>query len=195
MNIFSRVLPFCICIFCFLYSCGQIRVKKYTPVEFINHVVVEREEYSNDSAAVISQLKKFLLKHVGFFGSKEYFDSTRIIVDSIIYSPDFKKLIVFVLTQNPTTRQRLPDKKHKWYYNETCFLGVKENDSVSLSWLGPNFSNSSDRNELSDLARGAYFTEFATDDTIKSGAYKYNLNDIRFWTSAIWVKIAEEKQE
>lgn len=179
----------------FLYSCEGMKQKKYTPKEFLNHAVINKEDYNKDSLEIISQLKVSLLNHEDFFNNKAYFDSTQLIIDSIIYSPGFNKLAVFVMTKNPTYRQLMPDKNYKWYYEATCYLGVRQNDSISLSWIGPSFTNSYNRSELSDIIRDSYFADFATKDTVGLYTYKYNLNDIRFWDSSIWQEIEDKKHK
>jgi hypothetical protein len=100
---------------------------------------------------------------------------------------------VFIITKNPTSRRSIPDKENYWYYDATCYLGVKENDTISLSLSGPCFSNSTNQQELSGIIRESYFAEFANNDTSKTSTSKYNLNDIRFWNSFIWGKIENDK--
>lgn len=176
-----------------LNSCEGYRMKKYTPNEYLNHTVAKREDYSRDSIEILKQLKSLLLNHKGFFGNTSYDHSTQLIIDSIIYSPDLNRLAVFIITKNPTSRQSIPDKKNYWYYDATCYLGVKENDTISLSWEGPNFSNSTNQQKLSGIIRKSYFTEFADNDTSQTSTSKYNLNDTRFWNSFIWKKTEGEK--
>jgi hypothetical protein len=182
-----------IAIFSFLYSCEGMKQKKYTPKEFLNHTVIKKEDYTKDSSEIVKQLKVFLLKQEDFFHNKAYFDSTQLIIDSIIYSPDFNKLAVFVITKNPIYRQLVPDKKYDWYYDATCYLGVRKNDTISLSFIGPSFTNSYNKSELSSIIRDAYFTDFATKDTIGLHTYKYNMNDVRFWDCSIWKEIEDKK--
>lgn len=179
--------------FSFFYCCEGIKQKKYTPKEFLNHTIIRQEDYTKDSVEVIKQLKAFLIRHEDFFYNKAYFDSTQLIIDSIIYSPNFNKLAVFVITKNPTSRQLVPDTNYDWYYDATCYLGVRQKDSISLSWIGPSFTNSYNKNELSSIIRDYYFTNFATKDTVGLYTYKYNLNDIRFWDSSIWKEIEDKK--
>ncbi len=177
-----------------VYSCEGVSEKKYIPKEFLNHTVIKEEDYAEDSVEIARQLRSSLKKHEGFFYSKAYFDSTQLIIDSIIYSPDFNKLAVFVMTKNPTYRQLMPDEKHDWYYDATCYLGVRQNDTISLSWVGPNFSNSTDKEELSSMMRDTYFTKYAAiRDTSGEYKYKYNIGDIRFWDCPIWKEMEEEK--
>jgi hypothetical protein len=80
-----------------------------------------------------------------------------------------------------------------WYYNATSYLGVRQGDTISLSWLGPSFTNSTDKQEQSKYIRKECFRTFVSKDTIEKYAHKYNLNDIRFWTSSEWQKIEEDK--
>lgn len=187
------VLILLIIAFPFLYSCDGMKQKKYTPKEFLNHTVIVKKDYAEDSIEVVRQLKDLLLKQEDFFHNKAYFDSTQLIIDSIVYSPDFNKLAVFVIAKNPVYRQLVPDKNYDWYYDATCYLGVRKNDTISLSFIGPSFTNSYNKNELSTIIRDSYFTDFATNDTIGLHAYKYNMNDARFWDCSIWKEIEDKK--
>lgn len=164
-----------------------------TPVQFLNKTVTKREDYIKDSLKISAQLKALLLQHEDFFNSSEYFEGTDIIIDTIIYSPDFNKLGVLVLTKNPTSRQLMPTENKLWYYNATSYLGTRQGDSISLSRLGPDFTNSTDQQEQSNYIREACFRTLVSKDTTKKYAYKYNLNDLRFWTCTVWQKIEEDK--
>lgn len=174
-------------------ACQGIRLKKYTPKEFLNHTLVNKSDYTKDSILLIKQFGIQLSKHEDFFNDTAYFDSTQLIIDSIIYSPDLKKMAAFIITKNPTYRQIMPDEKYEWYYEATLYLGVRQNDSISLSWPGPSFTNSYNKRELSHLIRDSYFTEFVTKDSIGPHTYKYNLNDIRFWNCSIWKEVEDKK--
>lgn len=184
---------FLIIIFPFIYSCNGENQKKATSKDFLNHTIIKKEDYTKDSIEVIKELKASLQKQEDFFQNKAYFDSTQLIIDSIIYSPNFNKLAVFVITKNPVYRQLMPDKNYEWYYDATCYLGVRENDSISLSWIGSSFTNSYNRVELSGIMRDSYFTGFATKDTIGLHTYKYNMNDVRFWDCSIWKEVEDKK--
>ena len=50
-----------------LYSCEGVRQKKITPKEFLNHVVIRKEDYTKDSIEIVKHLKDFLLKREDFF--------------------------------------------------------------------------------------------------------------------------------
>jgi len=87
----------------------------------------------------------------------------------------------------------MPTENEMWYYNATSYLGIRQGDTISLSRLGPDFTNSTDKQEQSNYIRQACFRAFVSKDTTEKYAYKYNLNDIRFWTSSVWQKIEEDK--
>lgn len=171
----------------------ELRNNTDTPDKFINRTVVKKENYTKDSLTISTKLKKLLLQHEDFFHSREYFEGTDIIIDTIIYSPDLNKFAVLVLTKNPASRQLMPSENEIWYYNATCYLGIRQSDTISLSHLGPDFTNSTDKEEQSNYIRQATFRNFVSKDTTEKYAYKYNLNDIRFWTSSVWHKIEEDR--
>lgn len=178
--------------FPFLYCCDGAR-KKETPKEFLNHVEIKKEIYTNDSIEIVKQLKACLSEQKDFFHNSAYSDSTHLIIDSIIYSPGFNKLAVFLITKNPVHRQLVPERNYDWYYDATCYLGIRQNDTISLSWIGPSFTNSYSKNELSNIIRDAYFTNFASKGSADLHSYKYNLNDVRFWDSSIWKEIENKR--
>lgn len=179
--------------FKYIYGWMEFRKNTDTPSQFLSKTSARQEDYTKDSSTISHNLKTLLLKHEDFFYSKEYFDGTDIIIDTIIYSPDFHKLAILFITKNPTARQLMPIKNEDYYYNATAYLGIRQNDIISLSWLGPNFSNSTNRKELSKNIRQACFRTFVSKDTTELNAHKYNLNDIRFWTGSEWKKIEEDK--
>ena len=171
----------------------EFRKNTDTPSKFLSNIKADSKAYTNDSLAISKQLKKFLLAHDDFFSSKEYFEGTDIIVDTIVYSPDFKKLGILIITKNPTSRQIIPTKNEDWYYNATSYLGVKENDTLVLSWLGPNFVNYVNKKEILNDISDACFRTFVSKDTSKPTSYKYNFNDTRFWTSYVWQQMEDRR--
>ena len=176
-----------------IYGWMEFRKNTDTPDKFLNKKAVKKGDYSKDSLTISNKFKELLLQHEDFFYSKEYFEGTEIIIDTILYSPDLKKLAVLVLTKNPTSRQLMPTENEMWYYNATSFLGVRQSDTISLSWLGPSITNSTDKQEQSNYIRQECFRTFVSKDTTEKYAHKYNLNDVRFWTSSEWQKIEDDK--
>jgi hypothetical protein len=162
--------------------------KTNTPTQFLNGTTLPAAEYVKDTAEIANQLRVLLAKHTDFFENSAYFPGTQIIIDTVLYSPDFKKVAILFITKNPTSRQLIPDPNSISYYDGTVYLGLRVGNSVKLSWLGPNFSNSIDKAELSRLLRNECFIKFAG-YTTEAPVQKYNLNDTRFWNSDEWISI------
>ncbi|MBO9204038.1 MULTISPECIES: hypothetical protein [Niastella] len=176
-SVLSLFLFIYLLLFC---MCSGKDSKIITPDKFINNVVVNKDDYLKDSLLICERLKIDLLNHERFFNNTAYFEMTEIIIDTIIYYGDLKKMAAFIIVKNPSYRQLYPDKTHRWYYEGTSYLGKKMGDSLSLSWIGPSFSNSINKAELSKILRDYYFMEYATMDASEPTGCKYNLNDMRF---------------
>lgn len=178
----------------FRYVYGWYQLKSYneTPSEYVSNIVINKKEYSSDSASVVLQIHDFVKNHQESFYSKEYDESTRIVVDTILYSYDREKIAAFIIAKNPIHKLRVPDKRYKWYYNATCYLGIKNQDSYFLSWIGPNYSNSYDLGSISRKIRDYYFKQRSSNNNSND---EYNINDIRYWNNGEeWQKI-EHKRE
>lgn len=158
--------------------------KVHTPEKFKNLTTVSYETYKQDSAYLIEHFRSLLAKKAEAFYSPPYFDSTEVSIDTIIYSDtSLQRIATFVIVKNHTSRQIVPKKNDKWYFDAFCYLGIK-NDSggIKLKWL-KNFYpiNWYDSNKISSLIRDMYFTEFAAlKDTSGAPLYGYNLDDRRF---------------
>jgi hypothetical protein len=170
---------------------GETRI---TPNEFLNSPEINETIYNKDKDVIISQIQHFLSTHSKSFYSKEYFDSTILGIDTILYSPDQEKIAVFIFTKNPITRQSDPNFKYTYYYDASCYLGKRQIDTFDLKWLN-RFSliNFYSQQEVTNDLRKMYFTEFAT---LKNGdntyTYNVNLDDKRFWDCYAWTQYYDE---
>ncbi|MCJ7935384.1 MAG: hypothetical protein MUW56_17610 [Chryseobacterium sp.] len=87
----------------------------------------------------------------------------------------------------------MPDKNYNWYYNATCYLGIKEQDSFLLSWIGPNYTNSYDMKDISKRIRNYYLKQRSS--SANNSDAKYNIDDIRYWNySKDWQKIENNRK-
>jgi hypothetical protein len=182
----------CVIFIYFKYVYGWLEFRKNTdtPEKFLSHNVPNKTNYSKDSVHIWRGLKEQLAKHDEFFHSPSFFDSTEIIIDTIVYNPTFDRMAILFIAKNPTYRNDGVEK-YDWYYDGTCYLGIRKNNDVELSWIGPNFTNSPDKQNIANNLRTEAFRMFATRDSA-DGRW-YNINDARFWTSSIWEKIEDEK--
>lgn len=172
-------------------SCVGNSQQVQTPKEFINNTTVDNSVYMKDSAMIATALFLKLRNHEASFYNKEYFDSTKLIIDKILYDSTKKRIAVFVLVENPMNRREFPDLNYKVYYSSYCYLGKRtETGDFELKWLNAfypiNFNN---KQEISDAIKQLYFNELATIvDGNDTPVYEYNLNDKRFWTGSGWNK-------
>jgi hypothetical protein len=172
-------------------SCTGNSQQVETSKEFINNITVDDSVYTKDSATIVAALYSKLQNHESSFYNKEYFDSTKLIIDKILYDSTKNKIAVFVLVENPMSRRKYPDLNYKVYYSSYCYLGKRtEADNFELKWFNTfypiNFNN---KQEISDAIEQLYFTELATIvDGDDKPVYKYNLNDKRFWAGPGWKK-------
>lgn len=188
----KKLLQVAVCCVILLTCCE--RAKKSNSKRDVS---TESKIYTEDSTRIISQLSGDLKNGRDFFSSREYFDSTQIIIDTIIYDPKCSKLAVFMMVKNPTRKQLIPDNRSDWYYNANLYLGIrKSQDSILLSSIGPALTNSIDRDELKALMRAQYFTIFGRlKDANGKLKYKYNLGEPQFWESSIWREIEKRELE
>jgi hypothetical protein len=178
-------------------SCNGSSQYKKTPKEFINEVMVDKAIYSRDSAAVVANLYQKMKNHKASFTNPEYYDSTVLIIDTIIYDPSVNKIAVFVIAKNPTHRNPHSDSKLPYYYNANCYLGKRmqvDSSIFELKQLGPfSIVNFDDIQEIRQAIRDSYYLELATVlDEKSQPVFNYNIDDKRFWDSPTgWKRMFE----
>lgn len=178
-------------------SCNGNSQKLETPKEFINQVTVDNSVYSKDSVAIIADLYLKMRNQEASFNNPEYFESTILAIDTLMYDSSLNKIAVFVIAKKPTYRNPHSDSKLPYYYNASCYLGKRQyHDSVifEVKRLGPfTLANFDDRATIQKAIREYYFLELATVlDEKKEPVFKYNLNDKRFWESPTgWKRMFE----
>lgn len=111
---------------------GEVRI---TSKEFLNSTKVNQDIYNRDIDTTMHQIQQFLSTHSKSFYSKVYFDSTKLYIDTILYSPDQNKIAIFLVTKNPVTRQLYPNTKYRYYYDASCYIGKRQKDTFDLKWL------------------------------------------------------------
>lgn len=184
-------------LFC-LMSCNINSQKKGTPKEFINNVIVDSLIYSKDSAVILADLYMKMKNHEASFTNPEYFDSTELIIDTIIYDPSLNKIAVFVVAKNPIYRNPHSDSKSPYYYNANCYLGKRNNVDSRLFELKClcRFSeiNFDDKETAVEGLKEDFFIALATVlNEKKQPVFRYNINDKRFWDSPTgWKRMFEE---
>jgi hypothetical protein len=182
------MLKICIFFLFFLEACNGTSQKKETPQDFINNVIVDSAIYSKDRMAILDSLYMKMKKHEASFTNPEYYDSTELSVDTIMYDSSLNKVAVFVIAKNPTHRNPYSQSKSPFYYHANCYLGKREyadSSMFELKPLGPfSLINFDDKQTILTAISEYYFFELATVlDENNQPVFKYNLNDKRFWDS------------
>jgi hypothetical protein len=183
----------------YLASCTGNNQQSNTPEEFINHVTVDADRYSADSIAILNDLYIKMKSHQASFGNSEYYDSTLLIIDTLIYDRSFNKMAVFVVARNPVHRNPHSDSKLPYYYNANCYLGKRikpDSTQFELQCLC-RFSeiNFNDYSTVIKALEKDFFSELATVlDEKGQPVFRYNVNDKRFWDSSTgWKRVFDEK--
>lgn len=159
-----------------------------TPKDFVNHITVMPSLYSRDSISILNSLYDKMKAHEASFQNPEYFDSTKLYLDTVLYDSTLNKIALFVIAENPVFRNPHSDSKLPYYYNANCYLGKRlfaDSSIFDLKNIGPvsiiNFDN---RPTTSKAIRESYFSELTTFlDSESSPRFDYNVDDKRFWTS------------
>lgn len=179
---------FLILIFLIIVSCNRIgRIN--TPKRFINNVTVNPFLYSKDSVAILADLYSKMRNHEASFHNHEYFDSTKLYLDTVLYDSTLERVALFVIAENPIRRNPYYDSKLPYYYNANCYLGKRlfvDSSIFDLKNIGPiSIINFYDKASASKAIRESYYSELTTFlDLDNIPFYDYNVNDRRFWTSS-----------
>src|SRR5436190_1279038 len=105
-----------IIIFLFAFACCNGNSQQLeTPKQFLNHVTAAAGLYSKDSTALVAALYTKMKNHEASFANPEYFDSTVLMIDTIMYDSILNKIAVFVVTKNPTHRNPHSDSELLYY--------------------------------------------------------------------------------
>ena len=149
---------------------------------------MDKAIYFRDSLAIATNLYQKIKNHEASFTNPEYYDSTILIIDTIIYATSLNKIAVFVISKNPTYRNPHSDSKLPYYYNSNCYLGKRiqvDSTIFELKQLGPfSMVNFDDKQEIRKAIRYSYFLELATVlDEKSQSVFNYNIDDRRFWDS------------
>lgn len=181
----------------FMISCKSSSQQSPTPKGFVNQVVVDKVVYSGDSTAIVEDLYQKMKNHEASFTNPEYYDSTVLIVDTIIYYGSLNKVAILVIAKNPTHRNPHSDSKLPYYFNANCYLGKRmqpDSSIFELKQLGPfSLANFDFKEEISQAIRYYYFLELATVlDENSRPVFKYNIDDKRFGDSPTgWKRMFE----
>ena len=140
--------------------------KVNTPIDFVNNVILNPSLYTRDSASILFNLYGKMKNHEASFQNPEYFDSTKLYIDTVLYDSTFNKVALFVIAENPVRRNPHSDSKLPYYYNANCYLGKRlfaDSSIFDLKNIGPvSIINFDDRATASKAIRESYYSELTT---------------------------------
>lgn len=168
------------------YACSQ-------PTE----INVDIALYERVQTQLKDSINKYIIEKKGPYHSHKFADNNMVIIDSLILSPDEKKIVAFVITQNMNSDTALSIEKDS-LFDASCFIGILHNKNIlNLKWFPVfNIRRFTSIKETSDEVRHQYFKDLEKiKDSNNKSLYKYNVGDKRFWNSFIWDKYFNEKNE
>ncbi len=171
--------------FRYFYGWYEFKFYKKTPKEYLNTTKVDKKKYSSDSTKIVMKAYQFVKEHKESLYSKNNYESTQIIVDTILYSPNFKKIATIIIAKNPTSRQLMPNKKYNWYYDGAYYIGNIDKDSININWIGALYTNYNDLGSISKIIRSDYFDKYSSTKDNNGNEKLYNLDDIRYWDKSV----------
>ena len=180
--------------------CCQNKTIKPTPKEYISNVKAPKDLYLKDSIRLVKSIKKEIKEHKGGYHSKAYDSFTKIIIDTIMYSPDYDKLIFFVIDKkenkkiypdNFTEKQvnDLINNGHTkipyngYHFTGKAYIGLRNNDVLIVKHFGITTAHYNNIFDVKKRQKNVYFKEYSA---VKHKGYEYNLDDKRFWNKDIW---------
>jgi hypothetical protein len=162
-----------------------------TPLKYKNNYKVKKSTYIGDSTEISNILSKMLSKHLHPFRPETQFNSeTDIHIDSIIYSPDELRMIVFVVTKNSTDKLFKKENGELFFYNANYLFcsRIDKNAPINVyDYVGYNLINYYSYKEIKEQLYEHCFIDLGKDD-------KYNVDDVRFWKSSDFNWIVEHSE-
>lgn len=175
-----------------LFSTCQ-NIYNSTPKEYKNITTVSSTMYQSDTSEIRKILERMLNEHLHPFRPKEHFDSaSKIHLDTLIYSPDKLRMIVFVITENNTNKLESKTNNAKMFFNGNYLFCLRESLSSRISVYDYSSSNFVHYYQYNDLKTRLYnycFRELSYQTF--NGEKQYNIDDLRFWNSDVfkWVVV------
>lgn len=193
-------------LFSFQLTSCQNKVVNETPKEYIAKVNVLSETYRKDSLELVNAIRKDIEDHTGGYKSKIYDTESKVIIDTIMYSPNNERIFFFVITKGKNRKlypQEMSDQEmieaskytrqslDGFYFEGKAYVAYKKNDLIFMTqFYGITTARYDNIKSVRKRQRQIFFKEFSS---INEEGYEYNINDIRFWENDFfWNKMKEK---
>ncbi|KQS53399.1 MAG: hypothetical protein DCE86_16610 [Flavobacteriaceae bacterium] len=195
-----------ILLFSQLVSC-QNRTVKETPKEFISKTQAPKSLLSKDSINLVHLIKEEIKLHKGGYHAESYDDDAVIIIDTIMYSPDFNRLVFFIIdkVENKKLYPKDWDKEkvkpiekygnlpyEGYHYNAKAYIALRANGTLQINnFFRLNINDYTNLGEIKNRQKQVFFQEFSA---VNEKGFEYNPDDIRFWNNPnVWDKIKQDE--
>lgn len=164
-----------------------------TPKEFLNSNRVTTKKYNKDKVSIRNAIYSL---YDSINVTKTPVQKTNVLdvkIDTIFYSSDNNRLAFLVLLdkENEYIKPVEPNKIGIQYAGE-CYIAKRINDEIRiLDRLKYSVTSKESRKKVKSMIQIFYLKEM---NFIES---KYNINDIRFWDSNVWIQadLMKKKRE
>ncbi len=187
----------------FQFASCQNKSFEKTPKEFISKVNVPKRIYSSDSLNLVNLIKEEIRNHRGGYFSKAYDDSTEVIIDSILYSPNFDRLAFFIIDKKENKKtypinwtekdveslnQNEKLSYNGYHYTGKAYIGIRKKDSLIIdNFFRITTAKYENIDEAKLRLKQLFFEEYSA---VKEAGFEYNIDDVRFWKNKnVWNKI------
>jgi len=180
-NVFVIFLILVVCDFCTTQNTS-------TPKEYLNYNKVNSDIYSKDSTYIQKILYEMITNNIPPFTPKSFDVNTMVFVDTLLYSPDQRRLAIWVITKNSNSKLLYSKKNDGYYYNGNCMYASR--NEISNNWRihERSFFELVFFSSPNEIIKELFHYSFQDKVTFKrkDSFSTYNLNDIRFWTEITW---------
>lgn len=181
-----NILGFCIGLLTMCNSCNYYA--KPTPGKY-KYISLSQspEGYTKDSTGLIMVLNKMVAENIKPFNSKHAYDSLRttIYLDTILYSPDKKGIVIFIITKTDKINlKHQGDTILKYFYGANYLYGLKDSikqDIKLFDFSSVSFINFDSYKKAKEALLEYCFGRRATDRPWNGREPRYNMDDVRFW--------------
>jgi hypothetical protein len=158
----------------FLVACEQ--GVKPTPRKYRYLSMVSPREYAADSSTLLGLVDKMLKLNLRPFTPASYYTSeTRIWVDSVLYGPDKRRLVVLVIDRVPNSHKSTLDYNGYFLFCDRATVSSPIRVYEYSDFILGNYDTYS---EIKEALWVLCFKRLAT-----SRSPAYNMDDVRFWNS------------
>ena len=131
-----------------------------------------------------------------FQPSKQFDSTTSIFLDSIIYSPDKNKMVIFVISKINDSKLAQPlNYKTKFHYNANYLYCIRSVNDIKISnYSSFNLTHWETYKDVKTRLKEECF-EDRTQEGTQNKEPIYNIDDKRFWQSEDFNDIIAEKYD